>query len=81
MVLTDLMMPGMNGLDFCRELRRHSEFAAMKIAMMSVRPEAYWTTESLDAGADGFITKPFNPETIVSQIERVMASTRTARAA
>ncbi len=81
MVLTDLMMSGMNGLDFCRELRRHAEYTAMKIVMMSVRPEAYWTGESLDAGADGFIMKPLNPETIVSQIERVMATNHTARAA
>jgi len=81
MVLTDLMMPGMNGLEFCRELRRHGEFTAMKVVMMSVRPEAYWTGESLDAGADGFIMKPLNPETIVSQIERVMTAGPAARAA
>jgi DNA-binding response OmpR family regulator len=56
----DLMMPGLDGLDFCRELRRRSEFTAMKIVMMSVRPEAYWTAKSLDAGADGFIMKPLN---------------------
>ena len=72
LVLVDLMMPGLNGLDFCREIRRQTAFDHTKIVMMSVRPEAYWTGEAIDAGADGFITKPLNPETIVSQIERAM---------
>ena len=81
LVLADLMMPGLNGLDFCREIRRHAEFSAMKLVMTSVRPEAYWTGEALDAGADGFIMKPLNPETIVTQIEQVMARARPARAA
>jgi CheY-like chemotaxis protein len=81
LVLVDLMMPGMNGLDFCRELRRQAAFAQTKIVMMSVRQEAYWTSDALDAGAESFIMKPLNPETIVSQIERAMTSARTARAA
>lgn len=81
MILVDLMLPGLNGLDFCREVRRQSDFAHMKIIMMSVRQEAYWTAEVLGAGADSFIMKPLNPETIVTQIEQVMANKRVARAA
>jgi CheY-like chemotaxis protein len=78
LILVDLMMPGLNGLDFCREIRRQADFAHMKIVLTSVRQEAYWTGEALAAGASGFIMKPLNPETIVTQIEQVMANNRPA---
>jgi len=81
LVLTDLMMPGLNGLDVCREVRRQREFAATRIIVMSVRPEALWTAEALQAGANGFIMKPLNPETIVMQIEQVMRTGGVSRAA
>ncbi len=81
LVITDLMMSEMNGLEVCAEIRKHSEFSAMKLLVMSVRSEAVWTSKAMEAGANGFIMKPLNPESIVQQIEQVMRPTQRRRAA
>lgn len=74
LVITDLSMPNMNGLELCRRLRLISQ---IPIIVLSVRGEEKTKVEALDAGADDYITKPFGIEELLA---RVRASLRRAAA-
>ena len=73
----DWMLPGASGVDFARELRRKYERAALAILMMTAKSEPQDIIEGLDAGADDYLTKPFEPAVLVA---RVRALTRRLRA-
>lgn len=74
LVVTDLSMPNMNGLELCRKLRTHSQ---VPILLLSVRGEEQIKVEALDAGADDYITKPFS---IAELLARIRAALRRAPA-
>ena len=75
LVITDLSMPGVDGVELCRRLRAHS---AVPIIVLSVRDEERTKVEALDAGADDYVTKPFGIEELGA---RVRAALRRAWAA
>jgi two-component system KDP operon response regulator KdpE len=70
LVITDLSMPGMSGIDVCKAIRRTSD---VPIIVLSVKGEEQTKVEALDAGADDFITKPFGMNELLA---RVRASLR-----
>lgn len=70
LVITDLQMPKMNGLQLCRRLRENSD---VPIIILSVRDEEKTIVEALDAGADDYVTKPFGTNELLA---RVRASLR-----
>ncbi len=72
LVITDLSMPGMDGLALCQRLRVSSQ---IPILVLSVRGEERTKVQALDAGADDYITKPFGIEELLA---RVRASLRRA---
>jgi two-component system KDP operon response regulator KdpE len=72
LVITDLSMPEMNGIEVCREIRKNS---ATPIIVLSVKGEEKTKVEALDAGADDYITKPFGMDELLA---RVRASLRRA---
>jgi two-component system, OmpR family, KDP operon response regulator KdpE len=74
LVITDLMMPNMNGIDLCRRLRKTSQ---VPILVLSVRGEERSKIEALDSGADDYITKPFSTGELLA---RVRAALRRAPA-
>jgi two-component system KDP operon response regulator KdpE len=74
LVITDLRMPNMDGLDLCRHVRRSSR---VPIIVLSVKGEERIKVEALDAGADDYITKPFS---INELLARVRAALRRAAA-
>lgn len=74
LVVTDLSMPNMDGLELCRRLRVGSK---IPIIVLSVRGEERTKVQALDAGADDYITKPFGIEELLA---RVRASLRRAPA-
>lgn len=65
LVITDLAMPNMSGLELCRRLRKVS---AVPIIVLSVRGEETTKVEALDAGADDYITKPFGMDELLARI-------------
>ena len=75
LVITDLAMPDLNGLELCRRLRLISQ---IPIIVLSVRGEERTKVEALDAGADDYVTKPFGIEELLA---RVRASLRRASVA
>ena len=72
LVLLDMNMPGMGGLETCREIRGHSEVA---IIMLAVRDNETGKVEALDAGADDYVTKPFNPPELSARIRAALRRT------
>ena len=74
LIITDLRMPHMDGLDLCRRLREQSQ---IPIIVLSVKGEERTKVEALDAGADDYVTKPFNMNELLARVRaalrRVMA--------
>src|ERR1700694_5828610 len=72
LVLLDMIMPGMGGLDTCRSIREQSEVA---IIMLTVRDNESDKVEALDAGADDYITKPFTSPELLARIRAALRRT------
>lgn len=69
LVITDLAMPHMNGLELCQKLRTYSQ---VPIIVLSVRGEEQTKIEALDAGADDYVTKPFSIAELLARIRAVL---------
>jgi len=69
LVITDLAMPNMGGLELCRRLRAISE---VPIIVLSVRGEEKTKVEALDAGADDYVTKPFGMDELLARIRAAL---------
>ena len=69
LVITDLAMPNMGGLELCRKLRQTS---AVPIIVLSVRGEEKTKVEALDAGADDYITKPFGMDELLARVRAAL---------
>ncbi len=69
LVLLDLMLPGKNGLDICREARA---FSAVPIIMITARVEEVDRLLGLELGADDYICKPFSPREVVARVKAVL---------
>jgi len=76
LVLLDMNMPGMGGLETCRLLRDHSEIG---IIMLTVRDSEDDKVSALDAGADDYVTKPFNPPELLARIRAALRRTPSAQ--
>jgi two-component system, OmpR family, KDP operon response regulator KdpE len=74
-VITDLAMPNMNGVELCRHLRRISD---VPILVLSVRGEERSKVEALDSGADDYITKPFSTGELLARIRAALRRSRPA---
>jgi two-component system KDP operon response regulator KdpE len=77
-VLLDINMPGMTGIDTCRKMRRL--LPRIPILMLTVRDSEDDKVEALDAGADDYITKPFQLRELTARIRAAMRSARAAAA-
>jgi two-component system, OmpR family, alkaline phosphatase synthesis response regulator PhoP len=69
LIVLDLMLPGMDGLDVCRAIRRNSD---VPIIMLTARAEEVDQLVGLELGADDYITKPFSPRALVARVRAVL---------
>ena len=69
LIVLDLMLPGLDGLDVCRALRRESD---VPIIMLTARAEESDQLIGLELGADDYITKPFSPRALVARVRTVL---------
>jgi two-component system, OmpR family, alkaline phosphatase synthesis response regulator PhoP len=69
LILLDLMLPGMDGLEACRTIRRTSD---VPIIMLTARSEDVDKIVGLEVGADDYVTKPFNPRELVARVKAVL---------
>jgi DNA-binding response OmpR family regulator len=75
-VVLDLGLPGLDGLDVARELRRGGE---MPIIMLTARTEEADRVAGLELGADDYVSKPFSPRELVARVRAVLRRTDSAR--
>lgn len=68
LILLDLMLPGMNGLDVCKYLKGHDETATIPVIMVTARGEEADIVTGLELGADDYITKPFSSRVLLARI-------------
>ena len=73
LVLLDLMLPGRDGLDICRELR---SFSDVPIIMLTARVEEIDRLLGLELGADDYICKPFSPREVVARVKAILRRAR-----
>ncbi len=78
-VLLDIMMPGMDGLELCRQIRKVLSPSELKIIICSSKSFDYDRVQAQEAGADGYIQKPIEHETFIDQINAVTSDDVTVR--
>jgi two-component system, OmpR family, alkaline phosphatase synthesis response regulator PhoP len=72
LILLDVMMPGMDGIETCQNLRKVPELKEVMIAFLTARGEDYSQLAGFDAGADDYITKPVKPKILISRIKALL---------
>jgi len=76
-IILDLMMPKLNGIETCRELRSMPEFKHTIIAFLSARDEDYSQIAGFEVGADDYITKPIKPRVFISRVKALLRRLET----
>lgn len=74
LIITDLNMPNMNGLQFIREVRKLPAYAGVPILFLTTESDAALKQEAKAAGATGWITKPFQQEQLVALARKVIGA-------
>ncbi len=72
LILLDLMLPGMDGLDICRNLKQNSSTQDLPIMMLTAKSEDTDIVAGLELGADDYVVKPFSPSVLVARIRAVL---------
>ena len=72
LILLDVMMPEMNGLEACEKLRKITGLEQVLIAFFTARSEEFSQISGFDAGADDYITKPIKPKILVSKVKAML---------
>jgi two-component system alkaline phosphatase synthesis response regulator PhoP len=78
LIILDLMMPKLDGIETCRELRTMPEFKNTLITFLTARDEDYSQIAGFEVGADDYITKPIKPRVFISRIRALMRRLETA---
>src|ERR1043166_6364201 len=72
LILMDVVMPGRNGFQACRELKGHAEFARIPVVLVTSKnteSDKFWGHQQ---GADAYVVKPFTPEELLGTVERLV---------
>lgn len=75
LVLLDLMLPGIDGLSVCRQLKSEPETSHLPIVMVTAKGEELDVVTGLNLGADDYLAKPFSPRVLLARIDAVMRRT------
>lgn len=75
LIILDIMMPELDGVETCRVLRSTKEFATTPIAFLTARDEDFSQITALDVGGDDYITKPIKPRVLLSRIGALLRRT------
>lgn len=79
LVILDVMLPEMSGLDVCRAIRTNPELSATPIIMLTAKADEIDQVVGLEIGADDYITKPFSPRVLVSRVQAILRRLAKAR--
>jgi len=78
LIVLDLMLPEVDGLEVCKILRRDPTTATIPILMLTARAAEMDRVIGLELGADDYVTKPFSPRELVLRIKKLLARTKAA---
>jgi two-component system phosphate regulon response regulator PhoB len=76
LVVLDLMLPGVDGLEVCRRLKQDTKTRSIPVVMISAKGEEADIVSGLELGADDYVTKPFSPRILVARIKAVLRRQR-----
>ncbi|MFW6014035.1 MAG: response regulator transcription factor [Nanoarchaeota archaeon] len=69
LIILDIMMPGTNGYDLCRELKERDDTKEIPVVILSARNQINDKIQAVEVGADDYITKPFDPSELKRRVE------------
>tara|TARA_B100000900_G_scaffold130191_1_gene110116 strand:+ start:206 stop:901 length:696 start_codon:yes stop_codon:yes gene_type:complete len=72
LIILDVMMPGMDGIETCENIRSNSKYDHIIITFLTARAEDYSQVAGLEAGADDYINKPIKPKVLVSRVKALL---------
>jgi two-component system, OmpR family, alkaline phosphatase synthesis response regulator PhoP len=81
LILLDIMMPDMDGVETCYEMRKNPKLKDTLVAFLTARSEEYSEIAGLEAGADDYIQKPIRPRLLLSRIKALMRRKESSRTA
>jgi CheY-like chemotaxis protein len=73
LMLLDIGMPGIDGLEVCRRLKADAATSGIKIVLLTARVQERDREIGLAAGADGYLTKPFSPKAVIAYVDEALA--------
>jgi two-component system phosphate regulon response regulator PhoB len=76
LIILDLMLPGVDGIEVCTRLRAYEETRAIPILMVTAKSEESDIITGLEVGADDYITKPFSPKVLVARVRAILRRSR-----
>ena len=76
LIILDLMLPGLDGLELCKILKRNEETSSIPIIMLTAKGEEADIVIGLELGADDYITKPFSPRVLLARVKAVLRRVR-----
>ena len=79
LIITDLRMPEMDGLEFCKKVRADERTSHVPVVMLTARAELAEKIEGLELGADDYITKPFNNKELVTRVKNLIEQRKKLR--
>ena len=79
LILLDVMMPEMDGIETCQEIRKHRQLQKTAVAFLTARGEDYSQIAGFDAGADDYIAKPIRVKVLISRIKAMLKRVDTGR--
>lgn len=72
LIISDIVMPEMNGYELCRKIKTDNDLKTIPVLLLTQLSEPEDIIEGLESGADNFVTKPYDPELLLSQIEYIL---------
>ena len=79
LIISDIMMPEMNGIDFCKQLKKNIKTSHIPVVLLTARTSFSHHKEGLEIGADAYVTKPFSPEMLALTINNLLQSREKLR--
>ena len=79
LILSDIMMPRSDGLEFCQRIRQHPKTMHIPVVLLTARTAAVQELEGLETGADDYVSKPFNPQVLYAKVAAMLRNRRRVR--
>lgn len=78
LIVLDLMLPGIDGLEVCRALKSERDTSGIPVIMLTARDDEFDKVVGLELGADDYLTKPFSPRELVARVKAVLRRSQKA---